>query len=404
MRTKILILGAGPSGLVLARRLLDFGFKDFLLLEKNSEVGGLCRSRIVDDAALDIGGGHFLDARNEVATSFLFKYLGENEWNFFEKNSAIKLDGRFLGHPLESHLWQMEVDDQIKYLKSIAQAGCNNGVDKPSEFVDWIKWKLGSKLAENYMLPYNEKMFGKNLDQLGTYWLHKLPNVSFEKILQSCLERRTLAGGPAHNKFYYPKEYGYGEVWNIIGGSLSSKIIHKVEITDVDLDEHYVLFNREKLHYDILITTVPWKCFEKFPRIPEKLKNLVRKLHNNSIVVRYSSETLSEDYHWTYHPDSQLDYHRKLLRNNFIPGSRGHWQEINSDRYLGSIVDENSFFNEFAYPLNTIDKPEVMSSINNITNRHSIFGLGRWGEHNHHNSDICVTNAIKLADSILKNV
>lgn len=56
---KYLILGAGPAGLSFANRLLQKSEKDFFVLEKESEAGGLCRSAIVDNSLLDIGGGHF---------------------------------------------------------------------------------------------------------------------------------------------------------------------------------------------------------------------------------------------------------------------------------------------------------------------------------------------------------
>lgn len=55
----------------------------FIILEKENEVGGLCRSSIVDGYPLDLGGGHFLDAANKKACNFLFKFLEESEWNFF---------------------------------------------------------------------------------------------------------------------------------------------------------------------------------------------------------------------------------------------------------------------------------------------------------------------------------
>ena len=44
--------------------------------------------------------------------------------------------------------------------------------------IDWIYWKLGDKIADDYMIPYNQKIFNKELNELGTYWLEKLPNVS----------------------------------------------------------------------------------------------------------------------------------------------------------------------------------------------------------------------------------
>ena len=68
----------------------------------------------------------------------------------------------------------------------------------PEKFVDWIYWKLGEKIAEDYMIPYNQKMFGKELNLLGTYWLEKLPNVSFEETLLSCLTKKPYGKDPGH--------------------------------------------------------------------------------------------------------------------------------------------------------------------------------------------------------------
>ena len=43
-------------------------------------------------------------------------------------------------------------------------------------------------------------MFGNDLNLLGTYWLEKLPNVSFEETLLSCLEKRAYGKDPGHHK------------------------------------------------------------------------------------------------------------------------------------------------------------------------------------------------------------
>lgn len=56
---KYLILGAGPAGLAFANKLKKNGKTDFLVLEKEIEAGGLCRSAMVDDFPFDIGGGAF---------------------------------------------------------------------------------------------------------------------------------------------------------------------------------------------------------------------------------------------------------------------------------------------------------------------------------------------------------
>ena len=75
MQTKVLILGAGPSGLTVANCLKKKGIYDFIVLEKEEVAGGLCRSVEVDGAPLDIGGGHFLDVRRPKVTEFLFQFM-----------------------------------------------------------------------------------------------------------------------------------------------------------------------------------------------------------------------------------------------------------------------------------------------------------------------------------------
>lgn len=57
---KYLILGAGPAGLSFANRLKLSGEDSFLVIEKESDPGGLCRSKIVDNFPFDIGEGIFL--------------------------------------------------------------------------------------------------------------------------------------------------------------------------------------------------------------------------------------------------------------------------------------------------------------------------------------------------------
>jgi protoporphyrinogen oxidase len=162
--TKILILGAGPAGLTLANALQDKGITDLLVLEKESEAGGLCRSQDVDGSPLDIGGGHFLDVRRPKVNEFLFAYMPQDEWDLYTRDSRIHVDGQMVNHPLEANIWQMDLETQLQYLMSISTAGCVTGTPKPEAFVDWIRWKLGDRISDSYMIPYNQKMFGDNLN------------------------------------------------------------------------------------------------------------------------------------------------------------------------------------------------------------------------------------------------
>ena len=236
MKFHFLILGAGPAGLTFANRLKQSGESSFMVLEKESVAGGLCRSENVDDSPFDIGGGHFLDVRRPKVNEFLFGFMPEEEWDKYDRDSRIVTGNNVIHHPFEANIWEMDIDNQVEYLKSIAAAGCNTGAPMPEDFVDWIRWKLGDKIAEDYMIPYNQKMFGENLNQLGTYWLSKLPDVSFEDTLRSCLTHHAYAKQPGHAQFYYPKKYGYGELWQRMAESIKDNITYNKSITGIDFN------------------------------------------------------------------------------------------------------------------------------------------------------------------------
>ncbi|MBP5670251.1 MAG: NAD(P)-binding protein [Lachnospiraceae bacterium] len=406
-RVDYLILGAGPAGLTFANLLKrNCPGKSFLVLEKEQEAGGLCRSKNVDGSPLDIGGGHFLDVRRPKVNEFLFSFMPEEEWNVYDRDSRIDMGTYEIGHPFEANIWQMPQEEQVKYLKSIAIAGCNLDQPKPERFVEWITWKLGEKIAEAYMLPYNGKMFGGELDSLGTYWLEKLPNVSFEETLLSCLNRKPYGTQPGHARFYYPKKYGYGELWLRMAEALGDRIKYNATVKGMNLSQKTVTCADGSTYAaETIITTIPWKSISEFTGADDAFLSCVQALKHTGTEIRYWKETLDTKAHWLYVPSEEKAHHRILVRSNFCEGSKGYWLETNLNRLSlmdGSVPEKTgdgeqaAYANEYTYPLNTIDKPEKIKEILSFAKERGVIGLGRWGEHEHYNSDRTVERAMEL--------
>ena len=401
MKMKYLILGAGPSGLTLANRLKQMGETSFFVLEKEKEAGGLCRSTQVDGSPFDIGGGHFLDVRRPKVNEFLFQFMPEEEWEKFDRDSRIAVNGDVISHPIEANIWQMKLENQVEYLKSIAVAGCNLKEEMPQEFVSWIYWKLGDKIAENYMIPYNQKMFGEDLNQLGTYWLEKLPNVSFEETLLSCLTKKAYGEQPGHAQFFYPKKYGYGELWLRMAEEIKGQIKYDASVHAIDFDTNTVTTKEgETYSADVIISTIPWMEFAKITGMPQELKEKIGHLKYSSVQTAYFPDNLDTEAQWVYYPDPELSYHRILVRHNFCNGSKGYWTECNSTRVDETTESTFQYMNQYAYPLNTIGKPEIMKELLGWAKTRRVYGLGRWGEHQHYNSDLVVELALKMAEEL----
>lgn len=398
---KYLILGAGPSGLTLANRLKQMGETSFFVLEKEKEAGGLCRSTQVDGSPFDIGGGHFLDVRRPKVNEFLFQFMPEEEWEKFDRDSRIAVNGDVISHPIEANIWQMKLENQVEYLKSIAVAGCNLKEEMPQEFVSWIYWKLGDKIAENYMIPYNQKMFGEDLNQLGTYWLEKLPNVSFEETLLSCLTKKAYGEQPGHAQFFYPKKYGYGELWLRMAEEIKGQIKYDASVHAIDFDTNTVTTKEgETYSADVIISTIPWMEFAKITGMPQELKEKIGHLKYSAVQTAYFPDNLDTEAQWVYYPDPELSYHRILVRHNFCNGSKGYWTECNSTRVDETTESTFQYMNQYAYPLNTIGKPEIMKELLEWAKTRRVYGLGRWGEHQHYNSDLVVELALKMAEEL----
>ena len=114
-------------------------------------------------------------------------------------------------------------------------------------------------------------------------------------------------------------------------------------------------------------------------------------------MIEYIPEKLAAQAHWIYYPQKEIPYHRILVRHNFCPGSKGYWTETNKERSI-KREDRFSYENKYAYPLNTVEKPENIKEILEWCRERNVYGLGRWGEWEHYNSDVVVERAMDLAD------
>ena len=181
-----------------------------------------------------------------------------------------------------------------------------------------------------------------------------------------------------------------------MGEFIGDKIERGIEAGELDVGERSV---NGKYKADVIINTAPWTTFRSIKGIDRSVSDSIKRLKYSSVVTEYYEETLNTKAQWIYCPDPDVDYHRILVRHNFCLNSKGYWTETNLTKYQES--ERLHFINEYAYPLNTIDKPETIYHILTEMKKNNIIGLGRWGEWMHYNSDVVVERAIALADSII---
>ena len=104
-KSNIGILGGGVSSLAFSH----FYEKKVSIIEKESTLGGLCRSFIDDDGvAWDIGP-HITFSKNQEILEFI---ISLTEMNELKRSNRIIHDGRFIKYPFENDLSSLSDKDR----------------------------------------------------------------------------------------------------------------------------------------------------------------------------------------------------------------------------------------------------------------------------------------------------
>ena len=180
--------------------------------------------------------------------------------------------------------------------------------------------------------------------------------------------------------------------------SLGTSFTPNYEINSLNLQKLEI---NSEIAADYIINTIPWSEWLKFTVLPANIVQAISALKHTSISIDYASENLNSDAHWIYEPSLEIPEHRYLVRHNFINGSRGYWKETNTKRVVSK--QNTIHVNQYAYPINTIDKKRNVDLINYEFKKKKIFGIGRWGRWEHMNSDVAVSEALVFAKKLVSN-
>lgn len=404
-----IILGAGITGLTLMKKLRQKGYS-VLTLEAENEAGGLCRTFYVDGHACDIGG-HFFQTKFPDVEEFVFScFPREKMYKIDPRISKISIEGMDIDYPLESNLWQFPVDKQIEYLISVIRNGEALGKPEPKNYEEWIRWKLGDKICDGYLIPYNIKLWGIEPADMDVDWLYKIPRIEVADVLRYSLERKQdVEKYPCHNRPYYPTSGGYGRVMEAIAKDENPFIKFNTYVNKLRFDENedsWIV--NEAFKAKNVITTIPWPVLYEAMGRPDAIKEQMTKIKYNKVVVSlFETDDNPTNYHWRYRPEMTQQHHRELYISNFVKDNKnyGVFTETNSERFNPERLTfkGRNLFNyttPAAYPLPLIGRTKAINEILAYFKSKRLFGIGRWGEHQHHNHDVCMKHALDFVEKI----
>lgn len=409
---KTAVLGAGVSGLTIARLLKEHG-EDAVVYEKESTVGGLARTRFTDGFLYDPYGGHIFNSKNPAVNEWVFSVLPKDKWQYSVRNAKIFMDGRYISYPFELSLCELDTELTIDCVYDFMQA--QEGPE-PDNFRDWLYWNFGKGIAESYMIPYNEKIWAYPLEKMETGWMRgKMPMPEKKDMLRSVLMKDPTERKMPHSTFYYPLVGGIQTMVNAIANGLDIRCDH--EVKQIRQNNGKWIINEDE-EFDRVISTIPLPLLPERMELPGGVCECIRGLKYNHLttVLFECDET---DISWLYVPSHKYRSHRVGYQSTLTPNAspksgRGCAAfEIIGERFpvtkelpgKGDILPEelgfsevlDSEYTEFAYVIHDLDyRKNVDNILKYFDELPGFYLLGRWGTWNYKNMDMCMQDAMGL--------
>lgn len=365
-----IILGAGPTGLSAAYHL----GADSLLLERNSNVGGWCRS-INDHGFTFDHAGHIMFSNDAYVHQLYKTLLGDNiHWQ--EREAWVYSKNVYTRYPFQGALYGLPPDVIKECIVGAIEARfgsirkpktqpanngaaavngssasackaesitdcCGDGIlestapitnshilpfpnrrKEARNFEDFIYHVWGSGIAEHFAIPYNRKLWAVPLNEMETSWLGgRVPLPDLEEMIEGALHPVPKPMGP-NARFGYPLHGGFQTLMDGFLPHLKGKLQLNANVSAISPANHLVrLDNGTEYSYQSLVSTLPLpELIKLIDDAPEEVRNAANGLRHVSvrcINLGIGRPNLTEK-HWIYYPEDPV-FHRIFVQGNASP-------------------------------------------------------------------------------------
>ncbi|MCB9916464.1 MAG: FAD-dependent oxidoreductase [Planctomycetes bacterium] len=434
---KTAILGAGVSGLALARFLVEGGLasSDVHLFEAAPSAGGLCASKTVDGFTYDVAGGHILFSKDAEAMAWMKANAGgEAAFVRRDRNTKIRFEDRWVHYPFENGLGDLPPRANYECLAGYVQAWHErqvSGSAAPRDFATWIRWRFGDGIAEHFMDPYNEKIWKRPLSEISSDWVAgRVPDAPVADVLKAAVGLRTE--GYTHQAiFYYPRHGGFQAITDGLAAQLAGNLRLSTPVTSLQRAGDGWKVNGEA--FDRVVSTLPLTDLPALVEgVPSGVAEAMRGLAFNSILCFLVALDRAEhpDLSWIYlpHPSqgpaNRVTYMSNYSPNNAPAGRTSFLCEVTYDgrgakpaadteeqvlrglEHAGLLRREEVLFTDavhsrHAYVVFDHAYAERRAAALGWLAEVGLTPLGRFGRFEYDNSDACVIKARALAAELL---
>tara|TARA_B110000027_G_C16117379_1_gene300879 strand:+ start:941 stop:2191 length:1251 start_codon:yes stop_codon:yes gene_type:complete len=338
-----IIIGGGISGLSYAL----FNQNKSLIIERESELGGYCRSIKRNGFVWDFSG-HFFHFRNKDVKKIMLSHIKGKVLDV-QKKTSIYYNTKLIDFPFQANIHQLPADEFLKCLVDLFEEDSNK--KKINSFKDFIINKYGQSICDKFLIPYNEKLYATDLNNLDWKAMGRFfPSVSKENIVRSFGRKKVSS---YNDVFTYPKEGAEAYVQSIVSQVKNTSYKMNTAVTKINTKKKIVYLNSgEKINYNNLITSTPLPKLLELCNIKFNKKNFTA----NKVCVfniGFDKKSTHND-HWIYFPSKKISFYRVGFYDNIFNSNKmSLYVEIGVPE--NKIIDSKMLYKKIIHDLKTVD-------------------------------------------------
>ncbi len=310
----IVVAGAGLAGLSAAYHLQDH--REVRVFEREERPGGLCRSIVKDGFTFDLTG-HLLHLRRPEIRALVEDLIPLERMVRIDRRAFIYSNGVFTSYPFQVNTHGLPPDVVAECVVGFVEA-LRAGSVAPEEvpilsFKQWVLRTFGTGIARHFMIPYNEKLWLTDLDEVTCDWVSwSIPRPSLEDVVKGALGISNGKFGYNHS-FLYPKEGGI----QVLPQALAERVREVncgTEIVSVDASRRTVTTARgDEIPYDRFVSTMPLpRLLAITGGLPRWVAEAAARLRHVAVINLNMGidRQIHRDKHWIYFPEKEFVFYR----------------------------------------------------------------------------------------------
>ncbi|HWB54416.1 MAG TPA: FAD-dependent oxidoreductase [Tepidisphaeraceae bacterium] len=415
---KIVIIGAGPTGLGAGYRLQELNHTNFQIYERSPYIGGLASS-FTDSAGFtwDIGG-HVMFSHYKYYDK-VFDDLMASDFQMNNRESWVRMFDRWVPYPFQNNIRYLPKEVTYECLAGLVEAQANGDFKSAANFEEFMQAVFGDGICKYFMKPYNFKVWAHPPKLMNKEWIgERVAMIDVNRAIKNVVLGTDDFGWGPNNQFKFPLFGGTGEFYRRFERPLRGHVNLNKTVDFINMNRKEVRFrDGEIVKFDVLLSTMPIDklCNDVINgEMPRSIKKSAASLrHSGGYMVGIGiKQPCPSTKSWMYFPESNCPFYRVTYLSNYSPymtpdknthysllceTSYSEFKPVDGNKIIDEtihglikagmikekdqqdIVDTWVFHADYSYPTPSVERDGILKEVIPYLENHAIYSRGRFG-------------------------